>query len=305
MFTVSYALFPIFGLIVLGQLLRRFQFPGDAFWPLAARLTYFVFFPALLTRTVAQTQLQNLDLLPMMAALAASVLALSLIVLAIKPLLPVDNPGFTSLFQGSIRHNTYVGLAAVAALLGTAGLTVAAVALVTLIPLVNLLSVMALTRFGRQGSAVGFSRVVRPIITNPLILACLVGAVLNLSGLGLPFITDELLNLLGRAALPVGLLVVGAGLDIGLLRYAMAPIFIASGFKLMLFPAITALLCAALGLPAEVVTTFVVFTALPCAPSAYILAMEMGGDSRLMAAILTGQTILAMVTMPLMIIWLA
>jgi malonate transporter len=168
-----------------------------------------------------------------------------------------------------------------------------------------LLSVMALTRFGRQGSAVGFSRIVRPIITNPLILACLVGAVLNLSGLGLPFITDELLNLLGRAALPVGLLVVGAGLDIGLLRYALAPIFIASGFKLMLFPAITALLCAALGLPAEVVTTFVVFTALPCAPSAYILAMEMGGDSRLMAAILTGQTILAMVTMPLMIIWLA
>jgi hypothetical protein len=303
MFTVSYALFPIFGLIVLGQLLRKLKFPGDAFWPPAARLTYFVFFPALLTRTVGAAQLQNLELLPMMAALAASVLLLSLIVLASKPLLPVDNPGFTSLFQGSIRHNTYVGLAAVAALLGTTGLTLAAVALVTLIPLVNLFSVMTLTRFAGQGS-VGFTRMIKPIATNPLILACLVGAGLNLSGLGLPFFFDELLNLLGRAALPIGLLVVGAGLDLSLLRYALSPIFIASGFKLMLFPAITALSCAAVGQPGEVVTTFVVFTALPCAPSAYILAMELGGDSRLMAAILTGQTILAAVTMPLMIIWL-
>ncbi|GAB4444006.1 MAG: AEC family transporter [Anaerolineae bacterium] len=303
MFTVSYALFPIFGLIVLGQLLRKFQFPGDAFWPLAARLTYFVFFPALLTRTVALADLQNLALLPMMAALATSVLALSLIVLAGKPLLPVDNPGFTSLFQGSIRHNTYVGLAAAAALLGSTGLTLSAVALVTLIPLVNLLSVMALTRFGRQGRA-GWAHMVRPVVTNPLILACLVGALLNLSGVGLPFITDELLNLLGRAALPIGLLVVGAGLDLALLRTALSPIFIASGFKLMLFPVLTALFCAAFGLAGQVVTTFVIFTALPCAPSAYILAMELGGDSRLMAAILTGQTILAALTMPLMIIWL-
>ena len=303
MFAISYALIPVFGLIVLGLLLRKFHFPGDAFWPPAARLTYFVFFPALLIRSVATAHLQDLDILPMMGALTAAVLGVSLLVVVSKPIFPVDNPGFTSLFQGSIRHNTYVGLAAAAALLGTVGLTLSAVALVTLIPLVNLLSVMVLTRFA--GSAgVGYRQMIKPIVTNPLIIACAIGAALNFSGLGLPFLMDELLNLLGRAALPVGLLVVGAGLDLALLRFSVIPVLTASAFKLVIFPVLTALLCNVLGLSSNAQMICVTFTALPCAPSAYILAMELGGDTRLMAAVLTGQTILAVVSMPLIILWL-
>jgi predicted permease len=303
MLTISYALVPIFGLIVLGQLLKKSGFPGDAFWPPAARLTYFVFFPALLTRTVASAQLQHLELLPMMGALTAAVLTVSGLAVLVKPLLPVDNPGFTSLFQGSIRHNTYVGLAAAAALLGADGLTLSAVALVTLIPLVNFLSVIMLTRFSNNPGT-GFTHIIRPVLTNPLILACLIGAMLNVLGVGLPFVVDDVLGLLGRAALPVGLLVVGAGLDLGLLRYAVLPLLVAAGFKLVVFPALTAMFCVLLGLAGSVQAICVLFTALPCAPSAYILAMELGGDTRLMAAILTGQTLLAAATIPLMLLWL-
>lgn len=300
MLTVSYALIPIFGLIVLGYFLRAFKFPGDTFWPPAARLTYLVFFPALLTQTVATAQLHQLELLPIITALTAAVVAVSGLVVLSKPLLPVDNPGFTSLFQGSIRHNTYVGLAAAAALLGAEGLTLAAVALVTLIPLVNLFSVIILTRFTSK-TELGYGQMIKSVLTNPLILACLLGALLNVTGVGLPFMVDDWLGLLGRAALPLGLLVVGAGLDMGLLRYAVWPLVVAAGFKLVIFPTLTALFCGLFGLTGGVLTICVIFTALPCAPSAYILAMELGGDARLMAAVLTGQTILAAVTMPLMI----
>jgi malonate transporter and related proteins len=45
----------------------------------------------------------------------------------------------------------------------------------------------------------------------------------------------------------------------------------------------------------------VIFHALPMAPSAYILARQMGGDARLMAGILTTQTALAIVTLPIWI----
>ena len=303
MFTISYALFPIFSLIVLGQIFRKFQFPGDAFWPLAARLTYFVLFPALLTRTVAIAQLQDLDIMPMVGTLVAAVIGVSALAIVSKPLLPVNNPAFTSLFQGSIRHNTYVGLAAAAALLGEVGLTLAAVALITLVPLVNLLSVVVLTRFADKQST-NPRQMISPIITNPLIIACVVGGVLNVTGIGLPFIFNEILGLLSRAALPIGLLVVGAGLEIGLLRYAFSPIIIASSLKLIIFPILTAAICTTMGLANDVKTIFVVFTALPCAPSAYVLALEMRGDARLMAAIITGETILAVISMPLMIIWL-
>jgi predicted permease len=44
-----------------------------------------------------------------------------------------------------------------------------------------------------------------------------------------------------------------------------------------------------------------VSTAVPSAPNGYVLARQMGGDAPLLAEILTVQTLLAAVTMPLVI----
>ncbi len=46
--SVSVALIPVFGLIVLGYLLKRINFPGDTFWGQAEKFTYFLLFPAML-----------------------------------------------------------------------------------------------------------------------------------------------------------------------------------------------------------------------------------------------------------------
>ena len=46
----------------------------------------------------------------------------------------------------------------------------------------------------------------------------------------------------------------------------------------------------------------ILFYSLPTAPSAYILARQLGGDARLMTGILTTQTALSIITLPL---WLA
>ena len=49
----------------------------------------------------------------------------------------------------------------------------------------------------------------------------------------------------------------------------------------------------------------ILLAALPTATSAYILARQLGGDAPLMAGIISGQTLLAIVTIPLMlsILW--
>jgi hypothetical protein len=43
---------------------------------------------------------------------------------------------------------------------------------------------------------------------------------------------------------------------------------------------------------------------MPTASSAYILARQLGGDAPMMAAIITGQTLLSAITIPLMLGWL-
>ncbi len=69
--------------------------------------------------------------------------------------------------------------------------------------------------------------------------------------------------------------------------------------KLLLMPAFVLSLAWLLGLDPVSRDVALLFAALPTATSAYILARQLGGDAELMAAIITGQTLLAMLTLPL------
>ena len=120
----------------------------------------------------------------------------------------------------------------------------------------------------------------------------------------MPFGSGEVLAILSRASLPLGLLIVGADLNLGSMTQSTPAILFSSGLKLVIYPWLIALGCAWLGVSGDALAIAVLFGSLPTATSAYILAIELGGDAPLMAAIITGQTLLAAVTMPLVLIWL-
>ena len=210
------ALWPLFALIVGGYLLRRLAFPNEAFWPGAERLNYFVLFPALLLNSLASAPLDN-PALPRLALAVLLGLALASLVL-LRRLRGWPAGRFGAFTQGMLRFNTYLGLAAVSSLFGQPGLTLAALMLALLVPTVNVLSVWSLT--AERG--VSARSLLLPILKNPLILACLAGALLNLSGLGLPGGSERLLGLLAAASLPLGLLCVGAALKPEQLRGEVA-----------------------------------------------------------------------------------
>jgi predicted permease len=103
---------------------------------------------------------------------------------------------------------------------------------------------------------------------------------------------------LGRAALPLGLLSVGAGLDWAALGARKLPLLTAAGAKLVLLPAFAALVLAATGTGGTPALVGVLFASLPTSASSYIMARQMGGDHGLMAAIITAEIVLAAVTIP-------
>ncbi|MCB0208181.1 MAG: AEC family transporter [Anaerolineae bacterium] len=298
------AIAPIFCLIMLGTVLRMLNFPGDAFWPLSARLVYFLFFPALLINTLAPADLTNAAVLPLGFSAVVAVLAITLGLVVLKGVIHLENRAFTSIFQGGIRHNSYVGLAAAASLFGPPGIALTAILFAFVIPLVNVLCVSVLSYYTAETTVDG-ARIIKSIIKNPLIVGCVVGIALNLTGLGLPLGSGEVLGLLSRAALPLGLLIVGADLNLALMTKSTAGIVFSSGLKLVIYPLLVALACGWLGVTGESYAVAILFASLPTATSAYILAVELGGDAQLMAAIITGQTLIAAATMPLVLAWLA
>jgi predicted permease len=215
----------------------------------------------------------------------------------------VEGASFTSLFQGSIRPNTYAGIGAALALFGKPGAALLAICIAAVVPLVNLLSVgVMVAHVGQKESHLatmlhGFTA----ILTNPLILACLIGIGINLAGIQLPFGVAPLLEILGGAALPIGLLAVGAGLNFSVLRQTRRPILLSALLKLLLLPISAFLLAKFFGLSGSTAALAVAYASLPCSPSAYVLARQMGGDAPMMAGIISLQTILAALTMPILI----
>jgi predicted permease len=141
------------------------------------------------------------------------------------------------------------------------------------------------------------------IAKNPLILSCAIGITLNATGIGAIPILDDMMLILGRAALPIGLLAVGAGLMFSVSLKALQYIAIGATFKLMALPIFAFAFAVLFGLSHVETGVVVLYAALPCSASAYILARQMGGDAQMMAQVITLQTIASTLTIPAML-WL-
>jgi malonate transporter and related proteins len=297
------ALAPVFILIALGWLLRARGFPGDQFWPAAERLVYFVLFPALLFLTTAAADLGALDLLPLASALIAAIAATVALTLALRPWLATDDAGFTSVLQGAIRCNTYVGLGAGSVLFGEVGLTIMGLVVFVAVTTVNVISVVALIHYGRR--AAGARDVLASVGRNPLILACVLGFGSNALRISLPAVAYETLDVLASASLTLGLLCVGAGLELAHLGRARRAAVVTAALKLLVLPATTALACRLFGIDALSAAVAVLFTAAPISASSYVLARQLGGDAPMIAGLITITTIAAVATMPAVLALLA
>lgn len=305
MASVLTALLPVFTLIALGYGMRRSGFAPDAFWVPAERVTYYVFFPALVIHSTAKAEVAGLSVLPMAAGLAAATFLVLALALLLGRMTKADGPAVSSLVQGAFRPNTYIAIAAVAAAYGAPGLTLAAICIVTVVPLVNVLCVFVLLEYGNGTSGQGrLKRLFLPLAGNPLILACLAGGLLNGLDIHLPEPVSVTVDLLGRASLPIGLLAVGAGLDLKAAKGVGVPVVAVTLLKLAVIPAVAWLACRAFGVEGLTAAVATLYMASPTAPNSYILARQMGGDSALMAGIITVTTLAAAASLPVVLMLL-
>jgi len=292
---VALLLLPDFLLIVGGALLKRIRAFDSGFWSGVERLVYFVLFPALLFRSLATSPLAAADAARLVAVGLGFTFSGMLLSALAQPLFRLPSATFAACFQCGFRFNTYVAFAAASRVGGEAGLAAMSVLVGVLVPVVNVGAVGMLAR-GRQG------RIVIELARNPLVRACVGGIAWKLAGWPLPEVPGRVLQLLASAALPLGLLAVGAGLTLARVTLPLPALAWWNAVKLVALPAIAYALAHALGLSALERQVAVTMAAVPTATSAYILAMQMNGVGAPVALLISSGTLLASVTLPL---WIA
>jgi len=294
------SLIPVFVIIIAGYALKKFKFPGDQFWPGTEKIVYYFLYPALLFSSSAGASWKFYSVAAMVWAILGALFVMCSLLLILRPWLSKKDASFTSIFQGSIRFTSYIGFAAAFALFGNEGLYLTAIYITVMIPIVNILSIMVLVRYGGQKGG-SWYWIFTTVIKNPLVIACLAGMLVNILGWQLPVMVGNLATILGRGSLPLGLLAVGASLEISAIRNTGTEVVYACLLKLILMPLLMWLSCFLIGVDSLSTTVAVLFAGLPGSPLSYILAKQLGGDTRLMSAVIAVQTAISMISLPVII----
>lgn len=290
---VFQAILPIFGLIMLGYLLGwRHWLAGEAAAGLA-NITFKLFMPAVLFTGIARAQLSE-GMSPMLLlAYFGPVLAIFILVgLVAHRLLGRASPlGLTAAYS----NNVLVGIPLVTTLLGPESL----VYVFAILVFHSLILFSLQSFYGAFGSAQKVSgTALLKNLANPLIVGLLLGALLNVSGLGLPQPVWRMADWLAQAALPCALIVLGISLS----RYRLRPSTTVLGLalvKLGLFPLLVWYVGGVLpGLSHEARSVLVLLAACPSGVNvlAFVINQE---DTRVVSSTVFLSTLLAAISLPL------
>jgi predicted permease len=298
MMSLALSVLPLLLILAAGYSLAKSGIIPRAGWAAIETLSFRGLIPATLILAISQSDLSlerfggfGLALIGTLGVLAMLALSLRLL-----PQTVLGNSAFTSLFQGSIRWNAFVALAAAEQFL-SGGLALMAVAIAILIPLINITCIVVLAAFGPSKASV--SKVLTTLSRNPLVQACAIGLVLNLSGVSLSLPVIDALDMIGRGALGVGLMAVGAGISLRRLTQLNWQVCFGVFMRPILASSVFVMLGLWIGLSSMQVFAGVLVFAAPAASNGYIVAKQMGGDADLYADIMTWQVVLSLLVLPL------
>jgi malonate transporter len=289
---IVYKLIAIFVVVALGWFVGRMRWLGDAGGGgdparVLANAAFYIFIPALLFRTTARIDFSAMPWRTV-TAFFAPVLLLMLAVYAWqrhanrRGRLPTAAPSVRAI-SATFGNTVQIGVPITAAIYGEAGLGIhitivglhALILLSVLTALVELDLARARALTQATSIAATLKTTLRNTIIHPVVLPVLAGLAWNATGLRLPPVVDEGLEMLGLAVVPLALVLIGMSLAYYGLPGRVKSALVLSAIKLLLLPLVALVLAhwgfGLAGMPLGVV---VMMTALPVGANALIFAQR-------------------------------
>jgi len=296
---------PVFMVMGIGFYLGKKKILTGDFVSQATSLVFYTALPAKLFLDVSRSNFSEcLDIrftaYLLICTCVSFAVAWTLCVLLVK-----DRTAVSAVVHSAFRGNfVYLGLPICQSILGRESVPSTIMVVTFVLPFYNVLATIVLSYYDPLGRKVSWKKMLKDILTNPMIVAILAALPFSLMNISLPSAVDKALAYLGQLSTPMALILIGAGTRPSAFAGRGAWIMFGAVYKVVVTPLLFAVPMLWLGFtPEQMVTAFVMF-AVPSAMNVYIVTKKMGGDGELGAAVITVSMLLSAVTLPAGIWWL-
>lgn len=291
---------PIFVIILLGGFLKKTGMLSDGFTTSADKFVFKVALPVQLFRDIAGMDLRaDFSGKFVLFCIAATTFMFGL-TFVIGRIFLKDRAMAGAFGQAAARSSAAIlGIAFAENIYGDAGMM--PMMIVAAVPFFNIYSVIILTLSDTNGrfSFALVKKTLRGIITNPIIIGIVIGAVWSLLELPMPTLLTKSVNYVAGTATPLALLVLGATFKGREALKKIGPTIAATAMKLIVIPAIVIGAAVLAGFTGSELVAIMIMCASPTAVACYIMSKNMGGDEILTASVVMSATLLSSVTLTL------
>jgi predicted permease len=298
-FAVVYnVLAPIFLIIGLAVLLdRRFALDPRVF----SRVVVYLFSPCLVFAGIARSDLRAEELGLILAVATLSSLLMALVGWGLARLFRFERKLASAFLLSVVLINAgNYGLPLNEFAFGQAGLDRAIVFFVVTAVVANTLGVYLASR-----GTTSVRRSLLNVSLVPLPYATALGFVVNMNEIALPLPLERAVTVLGQAAVPCMLVILGLQLSRTSVKGRVWPILLATGTRLVIAPLIAIPLTALLGLSGLAQQVAVIEASMPTAVTAGVLATEFGSDAQFTTAVILVSTLASVVTLSILLTLMA
>ncbi|WP_051789833.1 AEC family transporter [Endozoicomonas montiporae] len=280
-------------MLLAGILLKKTGYIDDHFISVSSRLVFNFGLPAVLFFSLSSldhSEPFDADLLLFTCVVTIAGFFLAWL-LSLKVVAAWQDRGV--FIQGAARGNlAVVGLALAGNMYGEAGIAQLSLMMAITIPVYNILSIILLTYYGQDRSQqVSPAKLIKDIVSNPLIMAVFAGVLFSTNGLEIPGVIDKVGNYFAQITLPLALLGVGGTLSIRALGKTSHVSFWASLFKVAVLPAIAVPVAILLDYDQMELGVLFLMMSCPTAAASFIMAKASGGNGELAANIIVLTTL--------------
>ena len=283
-------------MMVLGFLLHKTPLLDDNF---ASKMNNFVFkaaLPVQLFKSLAESDFHTVwDGKIVLFCFAVSLV--SIFIMLGASFLLKDKSLRAEFTQAGYRSSqALLGAALLENIYGTTGPL--ALILIGAVPLYNVAAVILLTLMTPDGhlNRKTLIKTLKGVVTNPIILGIAAGLLWSLLGIPQPVIFQRAVSNFAATATPLGLIALGASIDLKKAAGCLKPTLVCSTFKLVIFAAAFLPFAVLIGCRGELLVAMLVMLASPTTVSCFSMARSMGHEGVLSSSTVMITTIFSAFT---------